>query len=181
MVDAGTGSGAIALALATELAEVHQAAQIWGIDASPDALEVATLNAVRVQQACPSMVPVTWVEGWWLTALPDHLRGRIDMVIANPPYVAESEWDELSIEVRQEPRHALISPHSTDGIPGLADVETLLVQGKEWLAHPSAIIIELAPHQADAAAALARSLAYVDVRVEPDLAQRPRALVGYTQ
>jgi release factor glutamine methyltransferase len=181
VVDAGTGTGAIALALATELAESHSNAQVWAIDTSPDALEVAGRNAVRVREACPHMVPVTLVEGWWLTALPDILRGTIDLVIANPPYVAESEWDQLSVEVRQEPRRALIAPSSSDGTPGLADVETLLVQGREWLACPGTIVIELAPHQADAAAALARSLDYVDVRVEPDLAQRPRALVGRTQ
>jgi hypothetical protein len=64
-----------------------------------------------------------------------------------------------------------------DGTPGLADVETVLTQARDWLARPGTVVIELAPHQAAAAAVLAGALGYA-ARVEPDLARRPRALVG---
>ena len=66
---------------------------------------------------------------------------------------------------------ASLSPHwsardGTDGTPGLADVEAVLSQSWVWLARPGAVVIELAPHQAEAAALMARGMGYVDVRVE---------------
>ncbi len=178
MVDAGTGSGAIALALATELVARYPTGRVWALDVSPDALCVAALNLERVAAVAPALLPVHLVHGSWLNALPAELRGTIDLVVSNPPYVAEGEWDGLSVEVRQEPRGALIADDSPDGTPGLADVVSVLQQSMEWLARPGAVVIEMAPHQTDAAAAIAVALGYVDVRVESDLTLRPRVLVG---
>jgi release factor glutamine methyltransferase len=178
MVDAGTGSGAIALSLATELAGSHPEGQVWAVDASPDALALAAQNLERTEAAHSRLLPTALIEGSWLEALPDHLRGSISLVVSNPPYVAETDWDELPPEVRREPRQALIADTAPDGTAGLADVVTLLSQAANWLARPGAVVIELAPHQATAAIAIASSLGFTDVRVEPDLAQRPRALVG---
>jgi release factor glutamine methyltransferase len=182
VVDAGTGSGAIALSLATELAPRHPAASLWATDASPDALAVARANADRVRrQHDGRLLPVHFVQGNWLNPLPAHLRGAVDLIISNPPYVAGAEWSDLAGEVRREPVAALVAGDGTDGTPGLADVEAVLSQAWVWLARPGAVVIELAPHQADAAALMARGMGYVDVRVEPDLAGRPRALVGRTR
>jgi release factor glutamine methyltransferase len=103
------------------------------------------------------------------------------MIVSNPPYVAGAEWPDLAGEVRCEPVGALVAGDGTDGTPGLGDVEVLLSQAWVWLARPGAVVIELAPHQADAAALMARRMGYVDVRVERDLARRPRALVGRTR
>jgi release factor glutamine methyltransferase len=178
IVDAGTGSGAIALSMATELAMTHPAGRVWAIDVSPDALCVAALNLERVAAGRPEMLTVSLVRGSWLSALPTELRGTIDLVVSNPPYVAATEWDALSIEVQQEPPGALIADDSTDGTPGLADVVTVLAQSIEWLARPGTVVIELAPHQATAASTIAAAMGFVDVRVAPDLTMRPRALVG---
>jgi release factor glutamine methyltransferase len=181
VVDAGTGSGAIALSLATELAQRHPAGRVWASDASPEALLVAAANLQRVRQQHGSILPVHFVLGNWLDPLPARLRGAVDLVVSNPPYIASGEWPDLPGDVRHEPVAALVAGDGSDGTPGLADVESVL--GASWtaLARPGAVVIELAPHQADAAARMARDMGYVDVRVEMDLARRPRALVGRTR
>ena len=75
VVDAGTGSGAIALSLASELG--GGASSVWAVDASRDALDVAAANLARVQDARrAAWPPVTLLESDWLHALPDELRGR---------------------------------------------------------------------------------------------------------
>jgi release factor glutamine methyltransferase len=180
VADAGTGTGAIALSLATELGS-RVVAEVWATDASADALEVATSNLEAVRRAQPAaaaLPPVTLVHGSWLEPLPARLRGGVDLVVSNPPYVSEHEWEELADEVRLEPRAALVAGAASDGTAGLADVEAVLRQARAWLHCPGAVVIEIAPHQAGAATALASGLGYAETRVEQDLAGRPRALVA---
>jgi release factor glutamine methyltransferase len=181
-VDAGTGSGAIALALATELGS-RVVDQVWATDISAGALEVAAANL----EACrgrgsvggrDSLPRVELVEGSWLTPLPRWLRRHVDLVVSNPPYVTADEWAGLAPEVRAEPRQALVAGPGIGGAAGVADVETVLEQALGWLARPGAVIVELAPAQADPALRWAQQLGYDEVRVEPDLVGRPRALVA---
>jgi release factor glutamine methyltransferase len=174
VVDAGTGSGAIALALATEA----PGATVWATDVSADALAVATANLARVRAAAGLGADVTFVEGSWLEALPRALRGAVSLVVANPPYVAESEWAALPAEVRAEPYRALVAAPGSDGTPGLSCVEAVLGQARAWLARPGVVVVELAPPQAAPAMAMAKVLGYGEVRVEPDLTGRPRCLVA---
>jgi len=177
-VDAGTGSGAIALALAAEL-EHPALREVWATDTSADALAVAAANLQARRTAGAGDVPrMELVRGRWLEALPASLRGALDLVVSNPPYVAESEWAGLAAEIHAEPRRALVAGPGSDGTAGLADVEAVLVQARQWLARPGTAVVELAPHQAGAGEGLARRLGFDDVRVEPDLARRPRALVA---
>jgi release factor glutamine methyltransferase len=179
VVDAGTGSGAIVLSLASELADRHPAARLWATDASGDALAVARENLERVRnQHGEKVLPVRFVQGSWLHALPTDLRASINLIVANPPYVAADEWSDLPCDVQREPYGALVAEAGTEGTPGLADVEQLLEQARAWLSRPGVIVIEMAPHQIAAAVQLARSMGYADVRVEEDLAQRQRALVA---
>jgi release factor glutamine methyltransferase len=179
IVDAGTGSGAIALSLAVELVSSHPQGHLWASDTSRDALAVARTNLMRVrQQHHGAVLPVTFVRGPWLRSLPERLRGSVDLVIANPPYIAGAEWGGLPDEVRCEPAAALLSGDGSDGTPGLGDVEAVLSDAWTWLARPGAVVIELAPHQAEAAMQVARATGFRDVRVEADLSGRPRALVG---
>jgi release factor glutamine methyltransferase len=192
IADAGTGTGAIALSLATELGS-RVVAEVWATDTSTDALEVATSNLEAVRRAQPhgaaaaagaasaaaaALPPVTLVNGSWLDPLPPRLRGGVDLVVSNPPYVSESEWEDLADEVRLEPRAALVAGTSSDGTAGLAGVEAVLRQARVWLRRPGAVVIEIAPHQAAAATALASGLGYAETRVEQDLTRRPRALVA---
>ena len=183
-VDAGTGSGAIALALATELG-AGALKQIWATDSSAGALAVAAVNldatraAGRHRQPPVELPPVELTEGSWLDPLPDELRGGVDLVVSNPPYVAAGEWAGLDPEVKAEPRRALVAGPGRDGAAGLADVEAVLEQARLWLGRPGAVVVELAPHQSNSARGRARELGYDEVRVEPDLAGRDRALVAW--
>jgi release factor glutamine methyltransferase len=180
VVDAGTGSGAIALSLSAELARCGRPAQVFAIDASADALAVARSNLTRQGQLHTDGTTgsVTFLQGSWLEPLPATCRGEIDLVVSNPPYVAEGEWPDLDAEVKAEPRAALVASAGSEGTPGLADVEAVLAQSLVWLARPGVVVIELAPHQVAAGARVAASLGYDDVEVAPDLTGRPRALIG---
>lgn len=165
VVDLGTGSGAIALALEAELPD----ATVWATDASEDALAVATANV-----AGTGATRVRCAHGHWFNALPDALAGTIDLVVANPPYVSDGELPELEPEVRDhEPRCALVS-----GPTGLEAIEELLDAAPCWLASPGVFLCEIAPHQAAAVQARARLAGFADVEVHDDLVGRPRALVA---
>ncbi len=179
VVDAGTGSGAIALALAVELGAVVTR-QVWATDTSADTLAVAARNVDSVRAGAPAgtVAPVMLVEGSWLEPLPDSLRGRVDLVVSNPPYVSEDEWAALAPEVRREPRSALVAGPGSDGTPGLAEVEAVLTQSLGWLRPGGTVVVELAPGQADAAVDLARRAGFAVAGVERDLAGRHRALLA---
>jgi release factor glutamine methyltransferase len=179
IVDAGTGSGAIALSMATELADRCPEGRIWATDTSADALAVAGANRDRVRrQHGGHVLPVTFAQGSWLGPLPLALTGLVDLIVSNPPYVAAEMWPDLPEVVRREPRGALVAGRGTDGTPGLGEFEEVLSQARRWLARPGAVVMELAPQQSGAAIDMARRMGYADVRVERDLARRPRTLVG---
>ena len=166
-VDLGTGSGAIGLSLARELgSEV----EVWATDRSADALAVARANLTGLGSFAAQRVRL--VEGDWFAALPDTLRGHIGLVVSNPPYVAAG--DELPTEVRDwEPRDALVA-----GATGLEDIERIVSEAPAWLSRPGVVVVEIAPHQSDAASQLARDAGFTDVDVLPDLTGRLRALVA---
>ena len=177
-VDAGTGSGAIALALATELGP-GAVDRIWATDTSAEALAVAAVNLEATRPAGTRRLPqVELVEGSWLDPLPEGWRGRVDLVVSNPPYVAADEWSGLDPAVKAEPRRAVVAAPGRDGAAGLSDVEAVLEQARLWLGRPGAVVVELAPQQSGAARERARQLGYDEVRVEQDLAGRDRALVA---
>jgi release factor glutamine methyltransferase len=184
VADAGTGSGAIALALATELGP-GLVDEVWATDTSADALAVAAANLAACRAArvgrVPSLARVPRVElaqGTWLTPLPERLRGGVDLVVSNPPYVSEQEWAGLAREVQAEPRQALVAADGRTGTPGAADVEAVLEACRGWLGRPGTAVVELAPMQAAPAEEWARQLGYDEVRVASDLVGRPRALVA---
>jgi len=163
VVDLGTGSGAIALSIADERSHV----EVWATDVSPDALEVARANLAGLGVAATR---VRLAEGSWFDPLPAGLAGTIDLVVSNPPYVADA--DPLPAEVADwEPRGALIS-----GPAGTEALDLLLDGARSWLAAPGAIVLELAPDQAGPMASRARALGYDEVEVVADLAGRDRAL-----
>ncbi len=167
VVDLGTGSGAMALALASELPD----AEVWATDASADALAVARANLAGAGNLAAR---VRVAEGDWFAALPTSLRGGVRVVVSNPPYVTESELAELSPEVRDhEPWAALVS-----GASGLESIERIVRDAPGWLEARGSLVVELDPRRADAAVELARDAGFVDVFVAPDLADRPRVLVA---
>ncbi len=166
-VDLGTGSGALALALASE----RPGLEVWGTDISADALEVARANLAELGRAATR---VRLSEGAWFDALPADLAGRIDVIVANPPYVADDEIVDLPTEVRDwEPHVALFS-----GPSGLEDVDHIVARAPAWLARPGALLVEMAPHQTREAQRLARSVGFASVTVWPDLTGRDRIVLA---
>jgi release factor glutamine methyltransferase len=166
VADLGTGSGALARALAAELPD----AEVWATDSSDDALAVARANLAGT--GLPS-TRVRLGAGSWFAALPPRLRSHLRLVVSNPPYVAESEVAALPAELRHEPRDALVS-----GPTGLEAINMIVREAPEWLEPVGTLVCELAPHHADAATGAATAAGFDDVLVEPDLAGRDRVLVA---
>jgi release factor glutamine methyltransferase len=167
-VDLGTGSGAIALALAIERARV----EVWATDVSEPALAVAEANLARLAEPAASRVQLA--KGSWWTALPPVLRGRVDLLVSNPPYIASAEMPQLDAEVvAWEPGLALEA-----GPTGLEAIGEILGGALAWLRPGGVAVIEIAPHQSAPAATLARAAGFAVVEVRPDLAGRDRILVA---
>jgi release factor glutamine methyltransferase len=157
VLDVGTGSGAIALAIADE----HPGAHVTGVDASPGALEVAGANVVRTG------LDVELHEWDLFTGLPD---GPWDLVVSNPPYVLPEELESLEPEVREwEPRLALEGAGETEAVArGALDV----------LAVDGALVVEVAAGDAGRVAALLEELGYSEVTTTADLSGRDRVVDG---
>jgi release factor glutamine methyltransferase len=168
VADLGTGSGAIALALATRLPD----AQVWATDRSEAAVAVARANLAGAGSAATR---VCLAEGDWFDALPYDLRGSFDLIVSNPPYVAEREVADLPPEVAHyEPVSALVS-----GPTGLEAIEHVIAGSPEYLTPGrGTLVVEIAPHQSVATRALAEGAGFTEVLVERDLAGRDRVLVA---
>ncbi len=165
VVDLGTGSGAIGLALAAE----REWTEVWLTDASADALAVARANLAGLGRPAAR---VTVAEGPWFGALPADGRGALDVIVSNPPYIAA--YEELPAAVAEwEPSSALVA-----GDAGTEDLDHLVDEARRWLAPGGALVLELAPHQAGAVAERARDRGYEEVEVHQDLAGRDRAVVA---
>jgi len=152
IVDVGTGSGAIALALAKEL----PTAEIHATDISEQALEVARANAARHELT-------SRIEFHRADLLSDLPIGAFDIVVSNPPYVGESEEDQVQLEVRKfEPRNAVFA-----GPTGLEVIERLLPQAQQVLQPGGWLIFEISGTIADGVRRLLDG--WTDVAIKNDL------------
>jgi release factor glutamine methyltransferase len=162
IADLGVGSGAILIALLTELPN----ACAIGTDRDPAALALARENAGRLGVAArAAFVACDFGAG---------LAPGCDLVVTNPPYVCTDEIAELEPDVREfDPRHAL------DGGPdGLAAYRAIAVDARRILAPGAHLVAEIGKGQGDAVAALFAAIGLDGIRVVPDLAGIPRAVVA---
>lgn len=167
VVDLGTGSGVIALSIAVEVTR----SQVWAIDRSTEALEVARANLAGLGRAAERVRLAT---GDWFEALGHDLRGKIDLIVANPPYVAEHEVAVLPAGVIDwEPTQALVA-----GPSGLEDLCLIIHEAPHWLTTKGALVIECAPHQVPQVADIASASGFNEVEIFNDLADRPRGLLA---
>jgi release factor glutamine methyltransferase len=167
ILDVGTGSGAIALAVADE----REDARVTAIDTSFDAVRVAQANTERL--GLTERVDVV-LRG------PSSLRiaepdGRpFDLLLANLPYVSEDEWEDLEPEIREyEPRDALVA-----GQTGLEAIEALAEELFGLAPRPAVVALEIGADQAEAVAKLIRAAGYAEVEVRSDLAGHDRVVIG---
>lgn len=160
VLDVGTGSGAIALAIASERVK----ARITATDLSAAALVVARENAVALALSDR----VRFLEG----SLFEPVAGEsFDLVVSNPPYVAERDAAGLPPELRHEPASALFAgPDGTDVLRAIA------ARVGEVLAPGGAVLVELDPRQVDAMSAWLREAGLVAINVHRDVAGRQRVV-----
>ncbi len=163
VADIGTGSGAIAIAIALEAA----VAGVIATDISADALNLAIENATSLG----AKERISFRRGDLLAPL---LGDRVDIVVSNPPYVATGEWEALEASVKDfEPRLALDA-----GADGLDPYRALVVQTREAL-HPGGLLaLEVDAHRARDVAALASAGGFGSVDVRSDLAGRERYVLA---
>lgn len=171
-VDLGTGSGVIALSLA---AEGPDSTQVWATDVSAGALELARTNLDALSASDPAAAArLHLVAGCWFDALPGPVRGAVDLVVSNPPYVSEGEWRTLDAEVRHhDPYTALVS-----GPSGLEALGHIVAEAPRWLSAAGVLVLELAPQRATEVAGMAERAGFAHVEVRPDLSGRDRTLVA---
>jgi release factor glutamine methyltransferase len=165
VADPCTGSGAIALSIAYE----HPGARVWATDISPVAVETAAGNCERLKLShAVSVLP-----GDLLSPLPESLRGRLDAVVSNPPYIPTADLADLPSEVVGfEPTLAL-----DGGEDGLQVFRRLAVDALDWLTDSGTLFVELDEGRVQVAAAEAVQW-YKNVNVVCDLTGRERVLVA---
>jgi len=162
IADVATGSGAVALALATELPE----ATVVATDVSEEALAVARANVARhgldgrVELRAGDLVQPLAAESF-------------DLIVSNPPYVRTGDLAGLSAEVRREPRRAL-----DGGADGLDILRRLVASARDRLAEGGTLAVEHGFDQGPAVRALFTAAGYLDVKTTPDLAALERVTEG---
>lgn len=167
VLDLGTGTGALAIALAGKWPE----ATVWATDISADALSLAQENV----EANGLADRVRLLQSDWFDAIPSDQR--FDLIVANPPYLTEQEVAEAAPEVRQfEPAVALSSPDE-----GRAALVVIIDRALEFLAPDGCLALETGIAQHATLSARMRSAGFGRVESRTDLAERDRFLIGWVR
>jgi release factor glutamine methyltransferase len=159
VVDVGTGTGAVALAIA----RARPGARVIATDVSPEAAALARENAER------SGLSIEVVEGDLMEGVPEDLKGMIDVVVSNPPYVTEEEYESLPHVVKADPRDALVG--------GVEFHRRLATSAVDWLRIGGWLVVEIGATQGREVRALFEER-LEDVGILPDLAGRDRVARG---
>ncbi len=162
ILDLGTGTGAIALALAQHFPE----AEVTAVDKSTAALTLAKENASSISlKTTPHFIYSDWFQ---------NVTGSFDWIVANPPYLTQSEWEAAEPEVKTyEPFEALVSIEE-----GRNDIASILHQAKQHLNPSGLIAMEIGIEQGDWIVQLAKKLGYAKPLVKKDLSGRVRFFWG---
>jgi release factor glutamine methyltransferase len=160
IVDLCTGSGALALALK----RVFPSAAVFATDISDEAIEVATENRHR------NRLDVYLATGDLFDPLPASLLGEVDLLVANPPYVSEAEFEMLPDDVKREPRIALVA-----GKTGLEVIRKIAASASRWLRPGGVVVCEIGETQGPSAAGSFLDLPTV---IRQDLTGRDRFVVA---
>ena len=163
VADLGTGSGAIALAIAHERPDV----EVFAVDASADALTVARRNARRL-----ALGNVAFRQGDWFAPLAGE---RFDLVASNPPYIAARDPHLGEGDLRFEPAQALAS-----GLDGLDAIRCIVRDAPAHLRPGGWLLLEHGLEQGEAVRALLREHGFVDIATRRDLEHRERVSFGRT-
>ncbi|MEN6520943.1 MAG: peptide chain release factor N(5)-glutamine methyltransferase [Armatimonadota bacterium] len=158
IADIGAGSGIIAISLAVELPD----AVVYATEISPEAVKVARRNAIKHQVE----VRIDILEGDLLDPLPEEVKGKLDAVVSNPPYIPSEEIYHLQPEITNyEPRGAL-----DGGEDGMDYHRKILEASREWLKPGGWVHMEIGIGQGEAVSAYARNIGYTNTKVINDLA-----------
>lgn len=162
ILDLGTGSGAIALALAKERPDAH----ITAVDKSVAALAITQRNREKLR-----LMNVALLESDWFSGLDANLR--FDLIVSNPPYIAENDPHLEQGDVRFEPRSALSS-----GAKGLDDLKHLINTAPQHLKREGWLLLEHGYDQGLAVTELLKTTGYTEVACYQDLAANDRVSLG---
>ena len=162
ILDLGTGTGAIALALASELPERN----IWGVDLKEEAQHIAQENAERL-----SIKNAQFLFGSWFEPL--DRNAKFALIVSNPPYIERDDPHLSEGDVRFEPLSALVSEKQ-----GLADIEVIAKQAPEYLLEGGWLLFEHGFDQGALVRTLLETLGYDQVETFQDYGHRDRVTVG---
>lgn len=162
ILDLGTGSGAIALAIANERSNWH----VTAVDYSAEALKIAAMNKQQLK-----LNNVILFQSDWFSTI---VNTRYHAIVSNPPYIAKTDPHLSQGDVRFEPKTALIS-----GDSGLFDIEKIISNAKNYLFPNGWLLLEHGFQQAEAVQALFKKYDYVNINSQSDLAANPR--ITYAQ
>ena len=160
IVDLCTGSGNLALGLAATFPD----ASVYAVDLSRDAAAVALMNSQRTGHEIEVLV------GDLFEPLPRSIRGHVDLLVSNPPYLARSEVDDLPADVLAEPRMALVAGERGDEV-----LERIAHGAVQWLAAGGIVVCEISEFESQRTAAHFASLGG---EVHQDLTGRDRFVIG---
>lgn len=162
ILDLGTGTGAIALALASELPARH----VFGVDLRHEAQQLAIENSQRLQ-----ITNVTFLQGSWFTPLVEGIK--FALIVSNPPYIEESDPHLEQGDVRFEPKSALVAEDN-----GLADIKYIAQTAREYLLAEGWLLFEHGYEQATAVQTILKELGYQAITTEQDYAGNDRVTLA---
>ncbi|MGQ2964530.1 peptide chain release factor N(5)-glutamine methyltransferase [Methylophilus sp.] len=161
VLDLGTGTGAIALAIAHHAPQ----SQVTAVDASEGALKVAEINRHSLQLANVSLL-----HSHWFSQLADQ---RFDLIVSNPPYIEADDQHLTQGDLRFEPLSALAA-----GADGLADIRQIIAQAPDYLNHGGWLLLEHGYNQAEAVQDIYQRAGFQHIQTLRDLGDNPRVTLA---